>query len=132
MSLRWRDRRAELFVGGSAHEERAKSAREERATRRDFAAPHGTKRRRLAVAPLFAVALISLLALAFLRVSILRARYALGTTLQHETQLRARERSAAVAARAARDPHKLRELAARQGFVRPERVIDLSGEARGR
>jgi hypothetical protein len=131
VSLRWRDRRAELFVGESAREERA-TAREERATRRDFAAKRRTPRRRLAVAPLFAIAVLSLLALAFLRVSILRARYALGTTLQHETQLRARERSAAVAARVARDPHKLRERAARQGFARPGRVIDLSGEARGR
>jgi hypothetical protein len=31
-----------------------------------------------------------------------------------------------------RDPHKLRDLAARQGFARPERVIDLAGKAGAR
>ncbi|MEN8161431.1 MAG: hypothetical protein ABFS41_15285 [Myxococcota bacterium] len=76
--------------------------------------------------PLFAVAVVALLALAFLRVSILRTRYALGETLQQETELRTRERTAAVDVRVARDPHRLREQAAEQGFVRPERVIDLS------
>jgi hypothetical protein len=127
MSLRWRERRAELFAAEAAREERA-AVREERAARRDFAAPRRAPRRRLALAPLFAVAVVSLLALAYLRVSILRTRYALGATLQRETQLRTRERGAAVTVRLARDPHKLRELAARKGFVRPERVIDLSGE----
>jgi hypothetical protein len=37
-----------------------------------------------------------------------------------------------VASREQRDPHKLREVAARLGFVRPERVIDLADEARPR
>jgi len=123
VSLRWRDRRAELFE--------AAAARDEHPLRRDFATPRRRARRRLAAAPLFAVAVLALLALAFLRVSILRTRYALGATLQRETELRARERSAAVDVRSARDPHKLRELAARQGFTRPDRVIDLSTEARG-
>jgi len=122
MSLRWRDRRAELFTAGATPEERSLP--------RDFKAKRRKARRRLALAPLFAVAVLSLLALAFLRVSILRTRYALGAALQHETELRARERSAAVDVRIARDPHKLRELAARQGFARPERVIDLSAGAR--
>ena len=124
MSLRWSDRRAALFAG-----ERRQS---ERATPRAFSVPRRKAGRRLAVAPLFAIAVVALLALAFLRVSILRSRYALGTTLQRETELLARERTAAVDVRIARDPHKLRELARRQGFARPERVIDLSREAGGR
>jgi hypothetical protein len=75
---------------------------------------------------------LSTLALAALRISILRGGYALGATLQRETELRTRERSAAVAVRVERDPRKLRELAARQGFARPERLIDLTDEARAR
>jgi hypothetical protein len=122
MSLRWRDRRKQLFAGEAARDE----------LRRDWSAPRRSARRRLAWAPLFAVAVISLLSLAALRVSILRTRYALGAALQHETELRARERSAAVAAREQRDPHKLREIATQLGFARPERVIDLADEARSR
>lgn len=118
MSLRWRDRRKGLFAGEAARDE----------LRRDWSAPRRRPRRRLAWTPIFAVAVISLLGLAALRVSILRTRYALGATLQRETELRTRERSAAVASRAQRDPHKLREVATRLGFARPERVIDLAGE----
>jgi hypothetical protein len=116
-SLRWRDRRAALFTGERARSERAPRA---------WSAPRRKERRRLAVAPLFAIAVAALLALAFLRVSILRTRYALGATLQRETELLARERSAAVDVRVARDPRKLHELASERGFARPERVIDLS------
>lgn len=126
MSLRWRDRRKALFARERARE----SGRDE--LRRDWSTPRRRARRRLAWAPLFAVAVVSLLGLAALRVSILRTRYALGAALQHETELRTRERSAAVASREQRDPHKLRELATRLGFARPERVIDLADEARSR
>jgi len=123
MSLRWRDRRKELFSGDSG-------GRDE--LRRDWSAPRRRQRRPIAWLPLAAVAVLSVLSLTALRLSILRTRYALGATLQRETELRARERSAAVAAREERDPHRLRELAAQRGFTRPERVIDLTGEARGR
>ena len=96
MSLRWRDRRKQLLSGETppwarARSRAAASGASCAATGRRPAAP---RRRNLAWAPLFAVAVISLLALAALRVSILRTRYALGATLQHETELRARERSA--------------------------------------
>jgi hypothetical protein len=127
MSLRWSDRRAALFAG-----ERVRS---ERATPRTFSMPSRKARRRFARGPIVALLVttaLALLALAALRISILRTRYELAATLQRETALRSRERSAAVDVRVARDPHKLRELAARQGFARPERVIDLSREARGR
>jgi hypothetical protein len=123
MSLRWRDRRKELFASSSGRD--AGSAE----MRRDWSARRQRPRRRVSWAPIFAVGVMSLLALAALRVSILRTRYALAATLQRETELRGRERSTAVAAREQRDPHKLREVAAQLGFARPERVIDLSGEA---
>ncbi len=122
MSLRWRDRRAQLFAAATGRAQ----------LRRDWSAPRKSARQRTARLPLFAVAVIALLSLAALRISILRMRYALAATLQHETELRSRERSAAVAARVERDPRKLSELAARQGFARPERVIDLSDGARAR
>jgi type VI protein secretion system component VasK len=123
MSLRWRDRRKELFSGAAAREAGSVEMR------RDWSARRQRPRRRIAWAPIFAVGVVSLLALAALRVSILRTRYALAATLQRETELRGRERSAAVAARQQRDPHKLRELATQLGFARPERVIDLEGPA---
>jgi hypothetical protein len=127
MSLRWSDRRAALFAG-----ERARS---ERATPRTFSMPRRKAQWRFAWGPIVALLVstaLALLALASLRISILRTGYQLAATLQRETELRGRERTAAVDVRVARDPHKLRELAARQGFARPERVIDLSREARGR
>jgi hypothetical protein len=126
MSLRWRDRRKQLF----AREAAAKAS--EGKLRRDWSTPRRQPRRRLAWTPLFAAAVLSLLALAALRVSILRTRYALGATLQHETELLARERSVAAAASEQRAPQKLRESAAQLGFKRPERVIDLADEARAR
>jgi hypothetical protein len=122
MSLLWRDRRQQLFARASGREE----------LRRDWSARRKPGRRRTVWTPIFVVLVLSLLALAALRVSILRNGYALGATLQRETELRERERSAAVAVRIERDPHKLRDLAARQGFARPERVIDLADEARTR
>jgi hypothetical protein len=121
MSLRWRDRRAELFERAAGRE-----------LRRDWSAARKPARRRMAWMPLVVVAAIALLSVAALRVSILRLGYALPETLQHATVLRSRERSAAVAAREQRDPHKLRELAAQQGFTRPDRVIDLSDRASAR
>jgi hypothetical protein len=124
MSLRWSDRRAALFA--------AERVRSERPQPRAFGVPRPRARPRLGRSTIVALlvgASIGLLGLAALRISIIRTRYELAATLQHETELRGRERSAAVDVRVARDPQKLRELAARQGFARPERVIDLSREA---
>jgi len=120
MSLRWRDRRKQLFARASGQSE----------LRRDWSARKKPGQHRIVWAPLFVVLVLSLLSLAALRISILRTGYALGATLQRETELRTRERSAAVAVRIERDPHKLRELAARQGFARPERVIDVADDSR--
>ena len=87
-------------------------------------------------APLFAAAVVSLLALAALRVSILRTRYALGATLQHETELRARERSVAVAARERARPaqaarvRRAAGLRASRARDRPRRRGAGAGEVR--
>ena len=137
MSLRWRDRRKQLFARAAGRDPaKPAAARNPKSNgaelRRDWSAPRRAPRRPLAWTPIFAAAVISLLALTALRLSILRARYALGAVLQHETELLARERSAAVDVREARDPHKLRDLAAQRGFGRPGRVIDLADEARNR
>jgi hypothetical protein len=122
MSLLWRDRRKQLFAGASGQGE----------PRRDWSARKKRGPRRIVWAPIFVPLVLSLLALTALRISIIRTGYALGAVLQRETELRTRERSAAVAVRIERDPHKLRELAGRLGFARPERVIDLADEARAR
>jgi hypothetical protein len=120
MSLLWRDRRKQLFARASGHAE----------LRRDWSARKKPGPRRVAWAPIFVALVLSLLSLTALRLSIIRFGYALGDTLQRETELRTRERSAVVAVRIERDPQKLRELATRQGFARPERVINLADDAR--
>jgi len=122
VSLRWRDRRKQLFARAAGREE----------LRRDWSARKKAGQRRTAWAPLVVVLVLSLLPLAALRISIIRTGYALGAVLQRETELRTRERSAAVAVRIERDPRKLRELAVRLGFARPERLIDLADQARAR
>ena len=122
MSLLWRDRRKQLFAGSSGREE----------LRRDWSARKKPGLRRIVWAPIFVALVLSLLSLTALRIAIIRTGYALGAVLQRETELRTRERSAAVAVRTERDPRKLRELAGRLGFARPERVIDLADEARAR
>jgi hypothetical protein len=48
--------------------------------------------------------------------------------MQTEQQLLERERAAQAAVRRLKDPRRLRELAAAQGFVVPERVIALTAE----
>jgi hypothetical protein len=122
MSLRYRDRRKQLFARAAGREE----------LRRDWSARKKPGQRRMVWAPLVVVLVLSLLPLAALRISIIRTGYALGAVLQRETELRTRERSAAVAVRIERDPRKLRELAVHLGFARPERLIDLADEARAR
>jgi hypothetical protein len=122
VSLLWRDRRKQLFARAAGREE----------LRRDWSARKKAGQHRMVWAPLVVVLVLSLLPLAALRISIIRTGYALGAVLQRETELRTRERSAAVAVRIERDPRKLRELAVRLGFARPERLIDLADQARAR
>lgn len=76
--------------------------------------------------PCVAGALVAALALTALRVDLLRARYGLAEAVREEQTLRAEERELTVELRRLRDPARLAELAREQGFVRPERVIDLA------
>jgi hypothetical protein len=68
---------------------------------------------------------------ASLRVSILRLRYQLAAAVREETKLLERQRAVTVELRELRSPTRLREIATEQGFVRPERVIQLSVPATG-
>jgi hypothetical protein len=68
---------------------------------------------------------------ASVRVSILQLRYRLSAAVVEETDLLARQRAMTVELRELRDPSRLRELAAQQGFARPERVVQLSIPASG-
>jgi hypothetical protein len=75
---------------------------------------------------LLAGLLLAALAVAALRVDLIRVRYGLADALSAEKTL-LQERSEALAAmRTLRDPARLARLAARRGFVRPTRIVDLS------
>lgn len=75
--------------------------------------------------------LAAALMVASLRVSILRLRYQLSAAVSEETALLARQREVTVELRELRDPTRLRDLAEKRGFARPERVIQLSVPATG-
>ena len=76
-------------------------------------------------------ALAAALMIASLRVSILRLRYELSAAVAAETELLARQRAVTVELRELRNPTRLHQLASELGFVRPERVIQLSVPATG-
>jgi hypothetical protein len=69
----------------------------------------------------------ALLLLAGLRVQITELRYRLAEATREEHALDETRRELIVEVRRLRDPKRLAEFAARQGFVRPESVIDLRG-----
>jgi hypothetical protein len=98
--------------------------------RRDLASPAGRAQRALPLVPIALGVFVAYVGLVALRGEIQRLAYELGGAVQAEQQLLERERSARAAVRALRDPRRLRELAAGQGFVVPERVIELAGAAR--
>ena len=76
---------------------------------------------------------LALLLLAGLRVQLTQLRYRLAEVTREEQTLDETRRERIVAVRQLRDPKRLAELAARQGFARPERVIDLrTTDASGR
>jgi len=95
--------------------------------RRDLAAPR-ERVRGLPLLPITCGVFAAYVGLVALRGEIQRLAYDLGAAVQQETQLLERERSAAVDVRRLRDPRRLREIAAQQGFVVPERVIELAPE----
>ena len=91
--------------------------REPRRVRRDRRAVHAT----------LLGASCAFLLLAGLRVQLTELRYRLAEATREEHALDETRRELIVEVRRLRDPKHLAELAARQGFVRPESVIDLRG-----
>ena len=65
------------------------------------------------------------LALAALRIDILRVRYALGEAIREEKALVQQQRQQIAVLEGLRNPSRLVEVAHRLGFAPPERVIDL-------
>jgi cell division protein FtsL len=99
---------------------------------RDFARLRSRGQRPLRLWLAIAVGtLAAALMVASLRVSILQLRYQLSAAVSEETALLARQREVTVDLRELRDPTRLRDLATKQGFARPERVIQLSVPATG-
>jgi len=93
---------------------------------RDFArvrAPGRLSARRIAW--LVGIAFACALALAALRIDILRVRYALGEALREEKSLDQQQRQQIAVLEGLRNPSRLVEVAQRLGFAPPERVIDL-------
>ena len=72
-----------------------------------------------------AIAFTCALALAALRIDILRVRYALGEAIREEKALVQQQRQQTAALEALRHPSRLVELAEKKGFAPPRRVIDL-------
>jgi len=125
MSRRWTQKRARLFAAGVGEEEEAQDL-----VGRDFARPRRDRRHRAPVwLPILISCLAAALLLASLRVSSLRMRYRLAEAVREETALLEEQRTATVELRKLRDPTRLRRLAAQQGFVLPERVVDLTPSA---
>jgi hypothetical protein len=65
------------------------------------------------------------LALAALRIDILRVRYALGEAIREEKALVQRQRQQTAALEALRHPSRLVDVARERGFAPPERVVEL-------
>jgi hypothetical protein len=105
------------------------AATQESWLRRDLASPQGRSPRALPLIPITLGVFIAYVGLVALRGQIQRLAYELGGAVQTEQQLLQRERAAQAAVRELRDPRRLRELAVAQGFVVPERVIEISREA---
>jgi hypothetical protein len=96
--------------------------------RKDLASPRDGAQRALPILPIALGVFIAYVGLVALRGEIQRLAYELGGAMQTEQQLLDRERAAQAAVRQLRDPRRLREFAAAQGFVVPERVIELTVE----
>jgi hypothetical protein len=75
----------------------------------------------------FAVAgfLLVGLAVAALRVDLIRVRYGLADAVREEKVLLEEKRQALARMRTLRDPSRLARLAADRGLARPERIVDL-------
>jgi hypothetical protein len=94
---------------------------------RDFAQPRTAGRALPGVLPaLLAGVLLAALALAALRVDLIRVRYGLGQAMQEEKELLEQDRTLRARVGSLRDPIRLARLAPRYGLARPARVLELS------
>ncbi len=89
----------------------------------------GSDRHRLA--PLVAGALLAALALASVRVEVIRLRYDLADAVAEEKTLLERHRTLTFTVRALRNPIRLSGFAERMGLAQPARVVELPVEAAG-
>lgn len=81
------------------------------------------------VMPAVAGCLLAALAVAALRIDLIRVRYGLADAMREEKALLEERRELLAQLRELRDPARLRRQAAAQGFVRPARIIDLPSPA---
>jgi hypothetical protein len=92
----------------------------------DFAQPRSAGRAwRGALPALLAGVLLAALALAALRVDLIRVRYGLGQAMQQEKELLERDRALRARVGSLRDPIRLARLAPRYKLARPARVLEI-------
>jgi hypothetical protein len=72
---------------------------------------------------------LAALALASMRIDIIRMGYDLADAIAVEKSLLEERRALTARVRTLRDPRRLNEIARRQGLARAERVIDLRGSS---
>jgi AraC-like DNA-binding protein len=98
---------------------------------RDFARVHQASRpsRARALGWLLITGFACALAIAALRIDILRLRYALGEAVSREKQLVQEQRQNTAQLETLRDPSRLAELAHELGFSRPDRVVRLDSSS---
>ncbi len=75
--------------------------------------------------PLVLVGLAVGLALGVLRIDVLRTQYALSEATEKEQELQEEQRRIRVQGRQFRAPGQLVQMAREEGFVSPERIVDL-------
>jgi hypothetical protein len=122
----WARERAELFAPAPRAGRRSAARARADLVGRDLAeAPRRVRSRARLRLPIALGAVAAALLLVTLRVEILRLRYALAEVASQEEELLARSRQVTVRVRELRDPARLRDLAAKRGFVRPERVLSV-------
>lgn len=92
------------------------------------ALPAGLRR---ATALAVGIALLAALAVAALRIDLIRVRYGLADAVRQERALLEERRAMLAEVRALRDPQRLTQLAQQQGFVRPTRIRTLSAAPPG-
>lgn len=90
----------------------------------DMAPTHGAPRTQTIVPAIAAVVMAALL-LVGLRVEILRLRYASAEAVTREQRLRDEKRTITVSLLRLREPKLLSRRAAKLGFAKPDRVVDL-------